>query len=432
MARMMYEGVRTSATPESPPPKSAAATPITAAGWNVLLVLTASQTLAYFDRVNLSVVGPVLIRAHHFTPALLGLLLSIFSWAFTFALLPSGPFVDRVRARVAYPVGVTLWSVATMLCGVTTAFTPLAVFRALVGIGEGPMLPAGQRIIAETFPRERRAWAVGTFYAGNKVGLTLGIPFAAILLHLLGLSWVFYITGALGFVWIAWFLFAYRRPADTPPTPETASIRWSTLLGYRKTWAIMLGQAGYLYIYYVFATWLPGYLVIQRHLTILNSGFVGMLPFICGIIATIFGGWASDRLVARGWRVSVARKTFAVGGLLIATLFTLLGAYTPGIVPAVTFLTLSVVGFSLSTASIQSMPVDIAPRHIVSSLVSLTTFGANVAASFAPVVTGLLISEGGSFQLPLLVTAAIALVFGCGSYAFLVGSLDQRLAAPAR
>ncbi|HTJ24738.1 MAG TPA: MFS transporter [Candidatus Limnocylindria bacterium] len=407
--------------------------PIGAAGWNLLLVLTASQMLAYIDRVNLSVAGPVLIHAHHYTPKTLGALFSIFNWAFTIALLPSGPFVDWVRARVAYPVGVALWSVATMLCGVTFAFTPLAAFRALVGIGEAPMIPAGQRVIAETLPLERRAFAIGTFFAGNKIGLAIGLPFAAILLHTLGLGAVFYITGALGFVWIAWFLVSYRGAPPTAIAPAAraeSTIRWGTLLRYRQTWGIMLGQAGYLYIYFVFATWLPGYLVLQRHMSDLNSGFVGMLPFVFGVIATIFGGWAGDRLVSAGVRVTLARKIFAVGGLFLATVFTLLGAYASGTVAAVTFLTLSIVSFSLSTGSIQSMAVDIAPPHIVSSLVSLQNFGGNVGGSFAPLVTGFLISDAGSFQVPLLVTAAVALVFGCGSYGILVGDLDKKLTAP--
>jgi MFS family permease len=410
----------------------ASVAPLTLAGWNLLILLTASQTIAYIDRVNLSVAAPVLIKTQHYTPALLGLLFSIFNWAFTLALLPSGPFVDWVRARVAYPVGVGLWSLATIACGISFAFRPLSVARALVGIGEGPMIPAGQRVIAETFPRERRAWAIGTFFSGNKIGLTIGIPFAAVLLHGLGLSWVFYITGALGFVWIAWFLASYRPPAHEPEqSKESRAVRWSTLLRYRNTWGIMLGQAGYLYIYYVFATWLPGYLVLQRHMSILTSGWVGMLPFLCGVLATIFGGWAGDKAVASGMRLTAARKLFAVGGLFLATVFTLLGAYAPGTVLAVTFLTLSIVGFSLSTASIQSMAVDIAPPHIVSSLVSLQNFGGNIGGSFAPVITGLLISAGGNFTLPLLVTAGVALVFGCGSYGLLVGDLDRRLEAPA-
>ncbi len=394
--------------------------------WNIIALLAASQMIAYIDRVNLSVAAPVLIKEYHYTPATLGVLFSIFNWVFTLALLPAGPFVDRVRARIGYITGVALWSAATMLCGVTVAFTPLAVYRGLVGIGEAPMIPAGQRVIFETIPKRERASAIATFFAGNKIGLALGIPFAAILLHAMGLAWVFYITGALGFVWIAWFMLSYNG-AGASPRGVKSEIGWSTLLRHRSTWGIMIGQAGYLYTYYVFATWLPGYLVIQRKMSILNSGFVGMLPFIVGVLVTIYGGWVSDRLVARGIRVTVVRKSLAVAGLLAAAVFTLLGAYTNGLWLAVTFLTLAIAGFSFSTGSIQSMAVDIAPPHIVSSLVSLQNFGGNVGGSFAPVITGLLISSGGSFQVPLLVTAAVALVFGCGGFGLIVGSLDEEL-----
>lgn len=395
--------------------------------WNIILLLTASQMIAYIDRVNLSVAAPILIKQYHYTPALLGLLFSIFNWMFTLSLLPSGPFVDKVRARVGYTTGVLLWSVATVLCGTTVAFAPLAAFRGLVGIGEGPMIPAGQRVILETFPKAQRASVIGTFFAGNKIGLALGIPFAAVLLHSWGLPSVFYITGGVGFVWIAWFLLSYKGLA-APPQAVKSDISWSTLLKYRTTWGIMLGQAGYLYTYYVFATWLPGYLVLQRKMSILNSGWVGMLPFVVGVLVTIFGGWVSDRMVASGMSVTVVRKGLAVGGLFAAAVFTLLGAYTSGLWLAITFLTLAIAGFSFSTGSIQSMAVDIAPPHMVSSLVSLQNFGGNVGGSFAPIVTGLLISAAGDFRVPLLVTAAVALL-ACVGYGLIVGNLDHTLKA---
>ena len=189
----------------------------------------------------------------------------------------------------------------------------------------------------------------------------------------------------------------------------------------------MLGQAGYLYIYYVFVTWLPGYLVLQRGMSTLTTGVVGMLPFLVGTICVILGGWLGDRLIAAGWRVTPVRKAFAVGGLLGATVFTIAGAYASGDALAVTLLTLAVASASFSTAAVNSMPIDVAPSHIVSSLVSLQNFGGNVGGSFAPVVTGLLISTSGDFTLPLLVAAGVALVFGCGSYGLLVGNLDREL-----
>ena len=396
---------------------------------NLLLLLASSQAIAYIDRVNFAVVGPHLIRVYHYTPAQVGVLLSIFNWAFTFSLLVAGPLTDVIRPRASYPLGVGTWSLATALCSLTKAFAPLAAFLALLGMGESLMIPSGSRVIRETFDKKHRAFAVGTFFAGNKIGLTLGIPFASLVLVTWGWEWVFYTTGALGLVWILWWTAVYRpAPRETASTTDAQTkIRWATLLRYPTTWGVMLGQAGYLYIYYFFATWLPGYLVLQRGMSALTTGWVGMLPFLVGTVCVILGGVIADRLIARGARVTLVRKGFAVGGLFGSTVFTILGAYAQADVLAIVFLTAAVASFSFSTAAVNSMPIDVAPPHIVSSLVSLQNFGGNVGGSFAPLVTGLLISTGGNFTVPLLVAAGVALVLGCGSYGLIVGNLDSEL-----
>jgi len=399
--------------------------------WNILFLLASSQTIAYIDRVNFAVVGPELIRVYHYTPAQVGLLLSTFNWAFTCSLLAAGPLTDRIRPRRSYPLGVGIWSLATTLCSLTKSFAPLSGFLALLGVGESLMIPSGSRVIRETFDKKNRALAVGTFFAGNKIGLTVGIPFGSLVLGNWGWEWVFSSTGALGLIWILWWLPMYRPPpldaAGVVPDEAQRTIKWATLLKYPTTWGVMLGQAGYLYISYVFATWLPGYLILQRGMSTLTTGWVGMLPFLVGTICVILGGWLGDRLIAAGQRVTLVRKGFAVGGLFGATVFTIAGAYTPDDLLAITFLTLSVGSLSFSTAAVNSMPIDVAPPHVVSSLVSLQNFGGNVGGSFAPLITGMLISESGDFTVPLLVAAGVALVFGCGSYGFIVGSLDREL-----
>ena len=373
-------------------------------------------------------VGPHLIRDYHYTPAQVGTLISVFNWAFTFSLLAAGPITDRIRPQRSYPLGVGTWSLATALCSLTQMFAPLAAFLALLGIGESAMIPSGSRVIRETFDKKHRAFAVGTFFAGNKVGLTVGIPLASLLLVNWGWPFVFYITGGLGLLWVVWWLAVYRAPPQKEgPDISQIPIRWSTLLRYPTTWGVMLGQAGYLYIYYVFATWLPGYLVLQRGMSTLTTGWVGMLPFLVGTICVVLGGWLGDMFIARGARVTLVRKGFAVGGLLGATIFTVAGAYSPDDVMAIAFLTASVASVSFSTAAVNAMPIDVAPPHIVSSLVSLQNFGGNVGGSFAPLVTGLLISASSDFTLPLLVAAGVALVFGCGSYGLIVGNLDSEL-----
>jgi cyanate permease len=95
----------------------------------------------------------------------------------------------------------------------------------------------------------------------------------------------------------------------------------------------------------------------------------------------------------------------------------------------VTFLTLAVASLSFSTASVNAMPIDAAPSHIVSSLVSLQNFGGNLGASFGPLLTGMLVSGSGNFTVPLLVASGAAL-FGCGAYGLIVGNLDRELRAP--
>jgi MFS family permease len=205
---------------------------------------------------------------------------------------------------------------------------------------------------------------------------------------------------------------------------------WGELLKYRTTWGLIIGNGGYLYMVFVFVTWLPGYLVLQRHMSMLRGSFVGMLTFVVAFGATIAGGWLSDR-IAKHTRITVARKTMTCGGLFTATIFTLLAAYTAGLWLAITFLILTVASYSLATGSLNAMPVDVAPPKYVSSLAALMNVGGNIGGALAPMVTGILLARTGSFQIPLLVAAGITLIFGCGFFGLVVGSLETRLGETA-
>jgi len=104
-----------------------------------------------------------------------------------------------------------------------------------------------------------------------------------------------------------------------------------------------------------------------------------------------------------------------------------MGAYAEATGLAVTLLILSMGYLGLTTANVNTMPIDLAPRHIVSSLTSLQNFGGNLGGALAPVVTGILYGATGDFRVPLLVTGAVALVFGCGAYGLLMGRLETSI-----
>jgi len=84
---------------------------------------------------------------------------------------------------------------------------------------------------------------------------------------------------------------------------------------------------------------------------------------------------------------------------------------------------------SLTTASANAMPIDVAPPHLVSSCASIQNFGGNIGGALAPLITGLLISWSGSFEVPLLFTAVVGLVFGCGGFGLIVNNLDREIGA---
>ena len=395
---------------------------------SILMLLAASQALSFIDRVNLSVVLPELIKQHAYTPATAGLLMSILNWFYVGAIVLAGPLTDKVGARRAFPAAVAVWSLATALCGLTVQFWPLAALRALVGIGEAPNIPSASQVIKQNFEKTERAFAVSVQFSGNKIGLAVGIPLSAFLLSHFGRPSVFYMTGLLGAFWLlGWFLIYRRPPAEGVVSSSQANIRWRELLKVRSVWGMVLGQAGYLYVYYVFATWLPSYLALQHNMSIMNTGLFSMLPFVCGIAFTLFGGWMSDRIIARGYSVSSVRRSFAVGGILGATLCIVAGALSQEAWIAIACFTLAVSLLSLTTASANAMPIDVAPPHLVSSCASIQNFGGNIGGALAPLITGLLISWTGSFVAPLLFTAMVGVVLGCGGFGLIVNNLDHEI-----
>ncbi len=84
---------------------------------------------------------------------------------------------------------------------------------------------------------------------------------------------------------------------------------------------------GYLYAYFFFVSWLPGYLVIQRHMTIMKSGLVASLPFWMGMFGTLGGGWLGDYLTRRGVTTTVSRKSIIGAALGLSTIFVITAAY---------------------------------------------------------------------------------------------------------
>ena len=399
--------------------------------WSMIILISSAFMLGYVDRVNMSVVVPVWITKYHLNPAVAGVVLSIFSWAYAIATFFSGAMAERWHQRRVLPLGMAIWTVATWLTALIFSVPLFVGVRILLGLGESVVIPSSNRTFAEIFEKRDMAKVIGIFYAVSQVGLALGFPIAAFILSRLGWQAVFLITGAFSIVWLLFWLPIYRPDRGIvlqevftgKNLPKRAS--WITLLRNRQTWGIMIGQFGGLYMLYVYVTWLPSILALQLHLDILHASWFTSLIILVEIVGMIVAGWLSDLWLQRGGNLTVVRKTFCCGGMLLATICIAVAAFMHSAIVIILLLMLAIVGFSLFTPASGVLPIDLASHDTVASLSSLQGFFGSIGSALAPLVTGVLYAQTGNFQVALLVTGAITLIFGVGGFGLLLGKVEQ-------
>ncbi len=401
--------------------------------WGILIVICFGNIINYIDRVNLSVIMPTLIKTYGLKPATAGVLLSAFNWAMVVGMFCVGPLVDRFHPRRVFPAGVTIWSLATIAAALSPSPAVLSGCRAFLGLGESTLIPSASRLVSELFKKHDQGKATASYFAANKMGLAIGAPLAAAILVHWGWRAVFYVTGALGCVWLLLWFLIYRpnKEVIAEETPERAAgaepkVKWLSLLTYRETWALMIGDAAYLYVYFVFISWIPSYLVIDRHMSILKSGVYSTFPFLIAFSTAIFSGWLGDRWLKAGGNLTTVRKSLIGFGFTLSTLFMFVGLNVQSQGWAVFCLFWSMGSLGFATPMVNVLPIDLAPRRFVASVAGLQNCGANIGGALAPIVTGVLLGMTGNFRAALYATGAIALI-GTVVHTFMLGKIEPRI-----
>jgi ACS family D-galactonate transporter-like MFS transporter len=392
----------------------------------------AAWVFSYAIRYALGIVAPILMQVYHIPPKTMGYILSGWNWSYTSGILVMGPLVDRFGAWIVTGAGSVVWGLSTVALPLAGDPSSLFLMRLLFGLGHSVLIAATAASISREFGGKERARAVAVAYSGNQVGLAAGATVAAFILVQVGWKAVFYWIGGTSLLFtVAWFVFYPDKRIGTsavqPGPARTDGARpwnsWSAFLNLRSTWGIALGQMGYLYALGVFVSWLPGYLVLERKMTLLKSGIVSALPFWAGILATLAGGWLGDHLIKRGVSTTRSRKSIIGTGLIAATLFVSFAAVAQQAWLSVALITLCVCCLRMTTGSVNALPIDLALGSGVGALSSIQNFFGNIGAVSAPIVTGYLVSSTGSFTTALVVAGAMA-AFGAAAYLFILGDLE--------
>jgi sugar phosphate permease len=400
-----------------------------------LTLLIISGVVNYMDRGTLSVANSTIRAELGVSLGQMGLLLSAFSWSYALSQLPAGGLVDRVGPRKLLTAGLVLWSVAQAAGGLVTSYAQFIISRVVLGIGEAPQFPSAARVVSNWYPLSARGKPTGVFNAASPLGTALAPPLLTLLMVYLDWRWMFILMGAAGLLVAGIWFALYRDPAalrlnaeeQLYLTPESATAvaaekltfaEWRSLFRYTTTWGMILGYFGSVYLNWVYLTWLPGYLTLERHMSLVRTGFAASIPFFCGFIGCLVAGWFTDRITRDSTALVRARKIPVVLAMLGMAAFTVPAALVED--NTIALACISVVVFLANAASVCSwtLATAAAPANRVASLGSLQNFGGFLGGALAPILTGY-IAQSFSFVPALLTGAGIAFL-GALSYLFLV------------
>jgi MFS transporter, ACS family, D-galactonate transporter len=389
--------------------------------WRLVGLLSVSIFINYMDRGNLSVAAPVLGRELSLSPAHLGLLFSAFFWTYALFQIPAGWLVDRFGAKRLYAAAYLLWSAATLLTGFAHGLTALLMVRLLLGLGESVAYPACSQILVRKFSEHERGRANSLIDVGAKAGPALGTLLGGLIVACCGWRILFIGAGAIGLLWLApWYRWAGAREGTTQeqgePGPSLIQIAVR-----RDMLGTSLGLFCFGYVWYFLLTWLPSYLVMERHFSLRAMALFGALPFCGSALSALFSGWASDRLIARGASVTRVRKSFVVAGMLLCTLI-LPGAMVRDPVLAMTLLTMACLAIGLFSSNVWAITQTLAGPTAAGKWSGMQNAVGNMGGVVSPLVTGLVVSRTHSFFLAFA-AATLALLIGAGAYLFLVGEI---------
>jgi MFS transporter, ACS family, D-galactonate transporter len=372
------------------------------------------QLVSFMIRFAFAVVAPRLMELYGFSPKTMGYLLSAWNWSYTAGFSVTGLIVDRFGPYLVMGIGSLIWGVSTMTLTIATTAGSFFLMRMIFGLGQSTMIPAGALAISRGFRTQERARVIAIVFAGNQVGVAIGATAAAFILASLGWQAVFLCMGGASLLLtLGWFILYPEKQVDSQSASQP--IQWLSMLRYRSTWGIAFGQMGYLYAYFFFIGWLPGYLILERKMTLLGSGIVSALPFWAGLLGTLGGGWIGDSLTQRGLSITSARKIIIGCGLVLSTVLMVATAYAGQSWVVVTFLTLCVGFLRLATGSVNSLPIDLSPPHMVGALTGIQNLFGSIGGLLAPIVTGYMVNATGSFAGSFVIAGCMSL-FGAVSY----------------
>jgi len=379
--------------------------------WQIALLIGCAIAVSYFDRQTL----PLAVTAIQHQIPISNIRFSQLEAAFllTYALMyaGSGKLMDVLGTRRGFLLIMIVWSLACASHGLAISFGMLLMSRLFLGMGEGGGFPAATKAVAEWFPVEERSLAMGIMNAGTAVGAVVAPPVVATILTFLNWRWVFFLSGAIGMVWTAWWWKEYFPPSTHPRltrderefladvlaeqtaqdnNPEAAA--WLPLLGKVEVWGLVAAKFLSDAAWYFYLFWLPKYLYDARGFDIKQVRLFAWIPYAAAGIGCLAGGWFSGWLIRTGYSLNLARKV-ALGASAALMPWILLVTHV-SIPYALALFSLAFLGQQSWSTLVMILPADLFPSSVVGSVAGMVGFGGAMGGIVFGFVAGYLLDHG--------------------------------------
>ena len=395
----------------------------------VLALMFGINFLNYLDRWVASAVAPLIQAEFGLSDFSVGLLGSAFTLVYALGALPFGLWADRGVRKTVIGAGVTIWSAATLLTGLTTNFAQLFVTRAVLGIGEASYYPAGTSLLGDFFPRQLRGRVMSIWSAGTALGIAVGFAGGGMVAARFGWRTAFFATAAPGLLF-AVLAFRLREPlrgaaqAEGPLLRHAHDASFGNMLKLLRIGTLrntILSQTALFVVLGADAYWLPTLLARRFGMSVGEAGTVsGVVIVVGGLVGTLLGGWVADWRRKRSPRADLE---VAIVGFLAASILVAAALVAPAgwFVPV---FMLAVVAIYLYSGPFTAIGQNVVVPSLRGSAVTVSLLVAHLFGdSYAAAGIGLLSDALGSLQLALLIVSPALLLLAAALAGLALGSI---------
>ncbi len=330
--------------------------------------------------------------------------------------------MDLVGTKLGYTIAMITWSLAAMAHALARSAFGFGAARFALGLGESGNFPAAIKTVAEWFPRKERALATGIFNAGSNVGAIaapLLVPWITITY---GWQEAFIITGAIGFIWLAFWIWLYEIPAkhkrlgkpelafiNSDPPESLEKVHWMKLLTHKQTWAFALAKFLTDPVWWFYLYWVPKFLNKEYGMTLDKIGPPLIVIYLLADVGSVGGGWLSSAFIKRGWSVTKGRK-MAMLICAVCVIPIVFASQADSVWLAVALLGLATAAHQGWSANLFTTTSDMFPRRAIGSVVGIGGMAGSIGGMLISTATGVILQFTGSYVILFIIAGSMYLI----------------------